>query len=45
MRFRNHLVIASVCALTAWMPVAEAQERSRHETRSGVLESWPKTST
>ncbi len=38
MRPRNHLVIACVCALAAWMPLAGAQERSRHETRSGVLE-------
>jgi len=38
MKTRNHLVIASACALAAWMPLADAQELTRHETRSGVLE-------
>jgi hypothetical protein len=35
---RNHLVIACVCAVAAWMPVANAQLLGRQETRSGVLE-------
>ena len=38
MKPMNHLVIASFCVLAAWMPLADAQERTRHETRSGVLE-------
>ncbi len=35
---RNHLVIACVCAVAAWIPVANAQLHGRQETRSGVLE-------
>ena len=38
MKLHNHLGIASVCAHAAWMPLADAQEVSRHETRAGVLE-------
>ena len=38
MKLKNHLVMASICALAAWMPVAHAQECSRHDTRSGILE-------
>ncbi len=38
MKTRNQLVIASVCALAAWMPPAYAQELSRHDTRSGLIE-------
>ncbi|MCU0974643.1 MAG: DUF1254 domain-containing protein [Burkholderiales bacterium] len=38
MKRKNHLAMASICALAAWMPVAHAQEPSRQETRSGVLE-------
>jgi hypothetical protein len=38
MTARNALVIACVCALAAWMPVANAQLHGRQETRSGVLE-------
>ena len=38
MTARNRLVIAGVCALAAWMPVANAQLHGRQETRSGVLE-------
>jgi hypothetical protein len=38
MKMKNHLVIACVGALAAWMPLATAQEHSRHETRSGILE-------
>ncbi len=33
----SHLLIA-ICAFAVWIPLAEAQQRSRHETRSGVLE-------
>ena len=35
---RNRLFVACVCALAAWMPVANAQLQGRHDTRSGVLE-------
>ncbi|MCX7053983.1 MAG: hypothetical protein NTU56_07215 [Proteobacteria bacterium] len=35
---KNPLVIAWLCALAAWMPVANAQLHGRHEARSGVLE-------
>ena len=38
MTLQNRLVVACVCALAAWMPVANAQLHSRQETRSGVLE-------
>ena len=38
MKLSHHLVIAVVCASAAWMPLADAQEATRHETRSGVLE-------
>ncbi len=37
MKLKNPLVIASFCALAAWMPVANAQVDGRQETRSGVL--------
>lgn len=37
MKLKNHLIIASFCALAAWMPWADAQERTPHETRSGLL--------
>jgi len=30
--------MACICALAAWMALADAQEHTRHETRSGVLE-------
>ena len=40
MRPSNHLVIACVCAIAAWVPLADAQERTRHETRSGVIDVW-----
>jgi len=35
---RAVVVIAWVCALAAWIPIANAQLHGRHETRSGVLE-------
>jgi hypothetical protein len=38
MKRTTYLSIASCCALAAWMPLATAQEPTRHETRSGVLE-------
>ncbi len=38
MKLQKHLVIACVCALAAWMPVANAQLHGRQETRSGILE-------
>ncbi len=38
MKLKNHLIIASFCALAAWMPVAKVQLQGRQETRSGVLE-------
>ena len=38
MTLKNHLVIACVCALAAWVPAADAQLQGRQETRSGVLE-------
>ena len=37
MKLKDHLVIACVCALAAWMPPADAQQRTRHDTRAGVL--------
>jgi hypothetical protein len=38
MKTRNHLVIVAACAVAAWVPMANAAEPTRHETRSGVLE-------
>ena len=38
MKLKNHLVLTSLGALAAWLPLATAQELTRHETRSGVLE-------
>ena len=38
MKLKNHLVITSLCAVAAWIPFAHAQEATRHETRSGILE-------
>ena len=38
MKLKSPLVVACVCALAAWMPVANAQLQGRQETRSGVLE-------
>jgi hypothetical protein len=38
MKLKNHLIIASFCALAAWMPVANVQLQGRQEARSGVLE-------
>lgn len=38
MRMKNHLVIATVWALAACIPAANAQLHGRQETRSGVLE-------
>jgi hypothetical protein len=38
MKLKKHLVILSFCALVAWMPPADAQELTRQETRSGILE-------
>lgn len=38
MQTRSHLVIACVVAAAAWMPLVDADELTRHETRSGVLE-------
>jgi len=37
-RNRLALAIGCVCALAAWMPIANAQLQGRQETRSGVLE-------
>ena len=37
MKLRN-LFIASFCALAEWVPFTGAQEGTRHETRSGILE-------
>ncbi|HSM27964.1 MAG TPA: DUF1214 domain-containing protein [Thioalkalivibrio sp.] len=37
MKTRNHLVIAAACAVVAWMPLANAAELTRHETRSSVV--------
>ncbi|MGZ9273864.1 MAG: DUF1214 domain-containing protein [Nitrospira sp.] len=38
MKLKSHLVIASFCAVAAGITPADAQEPTRHETRSGVLE-------
>ena len=38
MTLQNRLFVACVCALAAWVPVANAQLHGRQETRSGVLE-------
>jgi hypothetical protein len=38
MKRTTHLSIVSFCAFAACLPLATAQEPTRHETRSGVLE-------
>jgi hypothetical protein len=38
MKLKNHLALTAFGALAAWLPLATAQELTRHETRSGVLE-------
>ena len=38
MKPKKTFVMACICALAAWMPLADAQEHTHHETRSGVLE-------
>ena len=35
---QSYFFIASLSVCVAWVPLADAQERSCHETRSGVLE-------
>jgi hypothetical protein len=38
MKTMNPIIIVAACAVVAWMPLANAAEPTRHETRSGVLE-------
>nr|MCU0780573.1 hypothetical protein [Akkermansiaceae bacterium] len=38
MKRTTYLVITCVCAFAACLPLATAQEATRHETRSGILD-------